>query len=147
MGGKICPTYVYVIGLLRLDDCCKIGVSKDPDKRVSEISTGTPFVPVVAFLELMATGGQARAVERASHKSLESFRANGEWFWVSPHDAWTKVVQPIAKRINTYREPREYEKIERKIFPTEKLVIPKSIEEMVSVTANIKERLKAKSAV
>lgn len=139
MSGPRQPTYVYIIGLFRVADCCKIGVSRDPNKRLLSISTGTPFEPAVAFEVLMATSAQARRVELESHKALEAFRANGEWFWVKPVFAYERVVRPLADKINTYREPREYEKVTHRVFPEKRFIIPKTTEECEIASTSIRE--------
>lgn len=74
---KITSTqYVY---LMQSDTgLFKIGISKDPRKRLAQIkSLSGVDVKLIAFY---ATEGPARDVEKRLHKLFESYRTLGEWF-------------------------------------------------------------------
>lgn len=56
----------------------KIGISKDPRKRLAQIRTGSGVeVELVAFY---LTDGPARDVEKKLHKLFDKYRLLGEWF-------------------------------------------------------------------
>lgn len=68
----------------------KIGVAKDPQRRLKALQTGNPKV-----LKLLATGYRrstktAFSVERQIHQGLKRQRLHGEWFRLT--DRLVKVV-------------------------------------------------------
>lgn len=68
--------YVYVIRHGD-DPLYKIGIARDPDKRVRELSTGAPRPLSVVARKPLA---RARPAERALHRLYQRDRARGEWF-------------------------------------------------------------------
>lgn len=76
---------VYVI---QAGDFCKIGFSKNPEKRLSQIATGCPIPPVLAF---EADCKSPRSVEQKAHRLLHGHLAHGEWFSVSSVQARAAV--------------------------------------------------------
>lgn len=68
------------------DEFHKIGITKNPEKRLRGISTGCPFTVSVAYLA--DPGGlDARTVEQRAHSYLRHCRGNGEWFLCSTDEA------------------------------------------------------------
>ena len=73
--GQIFKYYVYAIRA----DCnpvmVKFGISRDPEKRLASLQTGSPV-----SLELMCFVGASRSLEAQIHNSLRHLRKHGEWF-------------------------------------------------------------------
>jgi len=98
--------YLY---LIRAGIYTKIGVAKDPEKRLVAISTGCPFKP-----EIVATkqfGKLCYLVERYLHIQYADKCTNGEWFALDEADVKTIIDTPedelvmiAAKTINTNKE-------------------------------------------
>lgn len=74
---------IYLIGYEKPgpQDIVKIGFSTDPDKRLRELQTGSPFK-----LRLVKTYPGNRALERRLHGLFSDVRLHGEWFRVSVSD-------------------------------------------------------------
>lgn len=134
---------VYVIGLVGLDGYCKIGFSRDMNKRLASISTGSPFVPYVAHSLSVTKLSHARSIEAASHHALRKFRANGEWFKIEPRKAW-ETVREISRNDDAKYNKHDAPKV---IVDEKKFVIPKTIEECRLATIEIKKRQAATGVV
>lgn len=57
----------------------KIGVAKDPERRMYELQIGNAFQLTLLAVE---SGGQPR--EKALHKVFRDLRVRGEWFTLTP---------------------------------------------------------------
>jgi hypothetical protein len=77
--------YLYVIGGSALGPL-KLGISADPDKRVSQLQTGHAERLQVFHREPVAAG-KARLFERLLHRDLNHHRAIGEWFRLTVEQA------------------------------------------------------------
>ena len=69
--------YIYL--LKTIDDCVKykIGVSKNPKKRVKQLKTGNPNgIELLQFFESI----YAYKIESKLHKEYKSNKLDGEWF-------------------------------------------------------------------
>lgn len=84
--------YVYVIA--GEHGLSKIGISRDPDARLATLRTSSPY-----RLDLfhVTPAQDAFAVEQEAHAALNQFRANGEWFGVSPQVAVRAVYDAAAR--------------------------------------------------
>ena len=80
LSSQIKKGYVY---LLKSGSHHKIGLSKDADRRMEEISPKLPFQT-----ELICTIAteDMRGLESRLHKQFADKRANGEWFLLEPED-------------------------------------------------------------
>jgi len=58
----------------------KIGVARDPHRRLAEIQSMSP--EPLELIAYTATGGAQ--LERSLHRSLDSLRDHGEWFHLTP---------------------------------------------------------------
>lgn len=65
------------------NNCCKIGISKDPNARLKKLQTSNPSKLVLYFSHIFTDTGSARTIERQAHKKLEKYRMQGEWFAIS----------------------------------------------------------------
>lgn len=72
-------TYLYVIH--STSGYFKIGISKDPHKRLKQLDRGalTPFVNTL-LLTVPFKDKRAKEMESMFHNSFASKRVNGEWF-------------------------------------------------------------------
>ena len=72
---------------------CKIGISKDPKKRLREMQTSSPTKLKLSLV--VETKKNAIKLERSLHKAFHKQRANGEWFLDISDE---KVIETIADR-------------------------------------------------
>lgn len=88
----------------------KIGISINPEARVFELQTGSPFKLHFHGGSLIGPQGfNARAVERQLHRRLAKYRVHGEWFQCSEAElmaVWSDVWE-TAKEIAPYA-PYDY---------------------------------------
>ena len=78
--------YVYVIGIPEMD-LSKIGISRNPSTRLSQLRTGSPFTMELRMCLRTPSDSTARSLESAFHKVMESKRRSGEWFHLSLDEA------------------------------------------------------------
>lgn len=80
--------YVYVMATRSagggIQAPIKIGVTRDPDKRLSSIRTSCPNPICFAFVLNVFDPECARDLERAAHDFFAEHATNGEWFSVGP---------------------------------------------------------------
>lgn len=74
------PKYVY---LLQSDIYYKIGITTDPDKRISDLMTLPPFDTGIIYCALC---DDAQKHEKLLHERYKEKRVNGEWFKLSKDD-------------------------------------------------------------
>lgn len=86
-------SFIYFIG--REEGPVKIGVSRNPSERLVGLQTGCPF-PLKLHGHWMVENTRIYAVERTIHSALEPYRAQGEWFSLTPKEA-AKLTWPILK--------------------------------------------------
>lgn len=72
---------LYVISMAQW---CKIGISNNPKRRLTEISTSSPLPPK---LECTISSSNAERIEKEIHTELSHLNTNGEWFRIDPWDA------------------------------------------------------------
>lgn len=93
--------YVYV---LKCGDHYKIGQSKRPRKRLTQLRTGSPHpIEVVHTLRT----AHFRAIERTLHVKFRDKRGTGEWFALSDEDI--EYIKSIDSMGRTPEQAREYE--------------------------------------
>jgi len=68
--------FVYVIGSLT-KNICKIGFSKNPERRISEIQTSCPHP-----LELILSFEGDMRTEKRLHRKYIQYKTHGEWFTI-----------------------------------------------------------------
>jgi len=83
--------WVYVIGSPVVRPV-KIGVSDDPEKRLSDLQTGSP-VPLVLLWQVH--GGQR--LEAMLHERFATYRTHGEWFDFGDDDPVLTVTEEAAR--------------------------------------------------
>lgn len=82
---------VYVIE--SSDKRVKIGISKDPKKRIRSLSTSGGFDVVNSFISSKTI--LARECEIASHNNFSAFRVGGEWFDIDFNEAVNFVSENL----------------------------------------------------
>lgn len=88
------PAYVYVASVHGRDDICKIGYSKNPEKRVKKVQSEYALSgPVSVHSKFMRTN--AWKTEQTLHKILSDHRLSGEMFALSPARA-SKIVEIVG---------------------------------------------------
>jgi len=88
--------YVY---FLKSDYGCKIGCTKDINRRFKELDTLMPFeLKLHSFIKIQ----NYRGLESFLHEALKDKRLNGEWFELDNEDF--KYIDEIAKLHNVKRE-------------------------------------------
>ena len=84
--------FVYVIHAVGTSRV-KVGYSADPEKRLLELQTGSPFP-----LSLVGRREGDRSLERAVHDRLRDHLQIGEWFDIDPAQCWEIVcAEPIPR--------------------------------------------------
>jgi len=79
-------SYIYIIG--SENPPYKIGISKNPERRLKNLQTGHPHK--LKIIELRKTDSKkTKLLESVIHKHLDRYRLNGEWFDI-----------PLEKAIN-----------------------------------------------
>lgn len=94
--------YVYVIGN-ETGSCLKIGISRDPTKRIRELQTGSGVALSVLFQQ---STKHAFKVERRVHRTLAEHRERGEWFSVPHAKAVHTIKRAIREEAQEERERR-----------------------------------------
>lgn len=69
--------YVYIMTTKR---ALKIGVSKNPEKRIKSLQTANPDKITLAHVEPMNSRTQAYNIEKRMLHSYKKYKSNGEWF-------------------------------------------------------------------
>ena len=79
---KECKNYIY-FAICRAgknpskNDKVKIGISRNPEKRISNLQTGSPYD---IFIWYKFPVKSAKIMERNLHEKFKYFRIKGEWF-------------------------------------------------------------------
>ena len=77
------PTQDYVYIIANDKDYIKVGISKDPNKRVKQLQTGNPNKLKLLFTEeFECKRDHLLKIEKLIHKSLSPYKEDcmGEWF-------------------------------------------------------------------
>lgn len=95
-------TFIYVIQAHETDRI-KIGFSRSPVLRVTELQTGSPFL-----LSLYRQWPGTIELEQEIHREFEPLRKIGEWFSL-PAGGFTELIDRIEKVIARFNEPERVE--------------------------------------
>ena len=71
------PASVY---LITESDCIKIGISKNPERRMKDLQVSNANPLTLLSTTLYKTRGQANLAEKRLHKACKRFKVSGEWF-------------------------------------------------------------------
>lgn len=87
--------FIYVMSCQDSEEpLCKIGIANSPEKRLLQLSTGSPHA---LRLELARHCIDARAVEVAAHSYFGDRRQNGEWFAITTDAAIDYIMSATRK--------------------------------------------------
>jgi hypothetical protein len=77
------PEFVYLIQDVDVTSYCKIGRTKNPERRLSTFEVKLPFkFEILAIIET----ANARGLETSLHRRYADRRVSGEWFALTPDD-------------------------------------------------------------
>lgn len=95
------PTFVYVMSRKNSDIVgpTKIGMARNPQRRLLSIQTATPF-PICLFKTFhLPTRVLAREIEAHFHRAFIADHLHGEWFNIGPAKAEKRVKACVAVAI------------------------------------------------
>lgn len=98
--------YIYFI---KAGKYLKIGMSDDPEKRLTQLQTGSPLELVLSDKVKVRSESEAKAVESAMHIHFRDNRIKGEWFRGVSSGKAAKVCREMVsggkerKRRSAYR--------------------------------------------
>lgn len=87
-------SYIYIIG--SDNPPYKIGISKNPDKRLKSLQTGHPF-PLQIHSARLTDISETKYLERMIHQNLKFYRTKGEWFNIELKDAILEVEYAVMR--------------------------------------------------
>lgn len=89
-------TYLYLICPETDDDKkethCKVGISHSPANRLRNLQGASPHKLTVYEMWDFEDRQFAIEAEKMAHTALKRYRAYGEWFRVSPREAWEIIT-------------------------------------------------------
>ena len=72
--------YLYIIKTID-NKFIKIGISKEPNSRLKQLSTGSPVSLKILAISSFKNKFTAKVIESHLHEKFSSSRTNGEWFY------------------------------------------------------------------
>ena len=88
---------IYLIDAAERPDIAKVGLSKDPKKRLLTLQTGSPYLLRIRYTYGPFIKSSARQLEDRIHKMLRHSRMSGEWFSISASEIDTVISSEIQK--------------------------------------------------
>lgn len=100
-------SYIYLIKDINTSDY-KIGKSYTPQKRLSQLQTGSPNKLIIVHLYESKI---ANKIESALHNTYSSYRKEGEWFGLdlTIEQKFLSECEKIEKNFNYLKENSTYE--------------------------------------
>lgn len=102
--------FVYLIAAQsgREDGPVKIGIAENPERRLRDLQTASPFPLVLIHTFAFPTRAIAREMESQFHTMEVARKAVGEWFSINPIEAlfwlWTCIGAVFDIRMPSYLE-------------------------------------------
>ena len=96
--------YIY---LIKSDTSYKIGISKNPYKRIKELQTGNSLnLELISIFETCF----ANKLEKTLHRTFEHLHDRGEWFFLSPDDikGFIDLCEKCETNFNFLKENDNY---------------------------------------
>lgn len=87
-------SFIYVIG--SNNPPYKVGISKDPNRRLKNLQTGHPY-PLEIHLLKETDVAKTKLLETVIHRHLKLYKTNGEWFNLSLEDIKLEVEFAIIR--------------------------------------------------
>ena len=116
------PHYVYIVNqpLNNHELVCKIGYSKDTDRRVKELQTGNDKKLNVCKKFIVAHNRyDADIIEKKIQRMFKEFKREGEWFAFDPLYLVNTVIPQIesfVKQLDIKRETHQITKIANQLM-------------------------------
>jgi hypothetical protein len=90
------PCFVYVVSTAEGEAPCKIGISFNPQARLSALQCGYPKKLVIAHIFRLPNVGAAREIETMLLQIERENRLVGEWLDLKPEVAVQKIAVSIG---------------------------------------------------
>lgn len=79
-------SFIYIISPDNNPNLCKIGLSKNPEKRLKQLQTGNAEKLVLKYTKEIAET-KVKTMEKTIHQTLRLYKESGEWFSISVDNA------------------------------------------------------------
>lgn len=96
--GKPKPLGACAVYLIAASNAVKIGVSKNPQSRLSSIQTGHHDRLQIVKVWDQIDRTQAEQIEALAHNMFADWRLTGEWFAISPYEASQAIDSICCER-------------------------------------------------
>lgn len=106
---KDSAAFIYVIGY---GNMMKVGISRNPLNRLSQLQTAVPEDLAIYFLCAMPSRKMVERVEASIHKKLAHRHARGEWFRIDAADA-VKAADATVRRYARGRRKAQPDRVFR----------------------------------
>lgn len=93
--------FIYVIGPKDIEKPQKIGISKNPQKRLKQLQTGHSEKLFIHYKLKCSNKQEAKKFEQRIHKNLKHLKTQGEWFQLSPKECSEEINYILIE--NNYR--------------------------------------------
>lgn len=100
--------FAYIISC-RTVDFIKIGITTDPQRRLTELQTNSPYTLQIALLIECNNLTTAQQLEKLLHELMHASRSNGEWFHASVLTAieYAEMLLSISGNISLIGEGKQ----------------------------------------
>ena len=87
-------SFIYVIG--GIDPPYKVGISRDPERRLKGLQTGHPY-PLKLHYVKETEISKTKLLEQVIHRHLKLCKTNGEWFDMNLKDLLLEVDYAVIR--------------------------------------------------
>jgi predicted GIY-YIG superfamily endonuclease len=101
-------TYVYI---MCAGGYAKIGVARNPQRRLETMQTGNPYVIKILALFPLNSRAEAFAYESELHNRFREYRYIGEWFHMGGINNAMKEMNRIAEKTGVQMDKKELSKL------------------------------------
>ena len=100
--------FAYIISCTTVD-FIKIGITTDPQRRLTELQTNSPYTLRIALLIECNNLATAQRLEKLLHELMHASRSNGEWFHASVSTAveYAEMLLSISGNISLIGEGKQ----------------------------------------
>lgn len=104
--------YVYIVSCANVD-FIKIGITNDPQRRLTELQANSPYVVSMALLIECMDSLAAQQTEKLLHELMRNSRSNGEWFLATAASAihFARMLLSVSGRIKETLNNPVYPKV------------------------------------
>jgi hypothetical protein len=90
----VTTSFIYVIG--GIDPPYKVGISRDPARRLKSLQTGHPY-PLILHYTRETEICKTKLLEQVIHRHLKMSKTNGEWFDIVLKDLILEVDYAVIR--------------------------------------------------